>query len=392
MSLKDLKDKCAIVGASMTKLAKKNPDKSTMGFALEACKMAIEDAGLAKDDVDGLLFTHPSQQGERHGFSGRVADLLGITSNFNATVDCGGATPIVLVQIAAMAINAGMCKNVVCCYGWQNNPIDIPPSLPPNFEFTLTYGEVAATPFLAQITRRHMNDFGTTSKQLGTVAVTCRKHACMNPNAQSYGKPITLEDHQKSRWISEPLRALDCCPWTDGGGAVVVTSAERAKNLKKRPVYISGWGQAHGAPLLRPWRNPNISDWTIWKGASDTAFKMAGVARKDIDVAQLYDAFTIVFLVQLESSGFCKTGESGPFVESGKINLGAELPCNTAGGLLSEGHTMGIGHIVEAVRQLRGECGERQVKNAEIALATGFGGVVNEYPPTFSCSALILRR
>ena len=392
MSLKDLKDKCAIVGASMTKLAKKNPDKSTMGFALEACKMAIEDAGLKKDDVDGLLFTHPSQQGERHGFSGRVADLLGITSNFNATVDCGGATPIVLVQIAAMAINAGMCKNVVCCYGWQNNPIDIPPSLPPNFEFTLTYGEVAATPFLAQITRRHMNDFGTTSKQLGTVAVTCRKHACMNPNAQSYGKPITLEDHQKSRWISEPLRALDCCPWTDGGGAVVVTSAERAKNLKKRPVYISGWGQAHGAPLLRPWRNPNISDWTIWKGASDTAFKMAGVARKDIDVAQLYDAFTIVFLVQLESSGFCKTGEGGPFAESGKINLGAELPCNTAGGLLSEGHTMGIGHIVEAVRQLRGECGERQVKNAEIALATGFGGVVNEYPPTFSCSALILRR
>ena len=392
MSLKDLKDKCAIVGASMTKLAKKNPDKSTMGFALEACKMAIEDAGLAKDDVDGLLFTHPSQQGERHGFSGRVADLLGITSNFNATVDCGGATPIVLVQIAAMAINAGMCKNVVCCYGWQNNPIDIPPSLPPNFEFTLTYGEVAATPFLAQITRRHMNDFGTTSKQLGTVAVTCRKHACMNPNAQSYGKPITLEDHQKSRWISEPLRALDCCPWTDGGGAVVVTSAERAKNLKKRPVYISGWGQAHGAPLLRPWRNPNISDWTIWKGASDTAFKMAGVARKDIDVAQLYDAFTIVFLVQLESSGFCKTGESGPFVESGKINLGAELPCNTAGGLLSEGHTMGMGHIVESVRQLRGECGERQVKDAEIALATGFGGVVNEYPPTFSCSALILRR
>ena len=392
MSLKDLRDKCAIVGASMTKLAKKNPDKSTMGFALEACKMAIEDAGLAKDDVDGLLFTHPSQQGERHGFSGRVADLLGITSNFNATVDCGGATPIVLVQMAALAVNAGMCKNVVCCYGWQNNPIDVPPSLPPNFEFTLTYGEVAATPFLAQITRRHMNDFGTTSKQLGTVAVTCRKHACLNPNAQSYGKPITLEDHQKSRWISEPLRALDCCPWTDGGGAVVVTSAERAKNLKKRPVYISGWGQAHGAPLLRPWRNPNISDWTIWKGASDTAFKMAGVARKDIDVAQLYDAFTIVFLVQLESSGFCKTGESGPFVESGKINLGAELPCNTAGGLLSEGHTMGIGHIVEAVRQLRGECGERQVKNAEIALATGFGGVVNEYPPTFSCSALILRR
>jgi acetyl-CoA acetyltransferase len=387
-----LKDKCAIVGVGMTKLAKKNPEKSTMGFALEGCKRAIEDAGLTKDDVDGLLFAHPSQQGERHGFSGRVADLLGITSNFNATVDCGGATPIVLVQMAAMAINAGMCHTVVCCYGWQNNPIDVPPSLPPNFEFTLTYGEIAATPFLAQIARRHMNDFGTTSKQLGMVAVTCRKHACMNPNAQSYGKPITLDDHQKSRWISEPLRALDCCPWTDGGGAVVVTSAERAKNFKQRPIYISGWGQAHGAPLLRPWRNPKISDWQTWARASDTAFKMAGVTRKDIDVAQLYDAFTIVFLIQLESSGFCKIGESGPFVEAGKVELGGELPCNTAGGLLSEGHTMGMGHIVESVRQLRGECGERQVKNAEIAFATGFGGVVNEYPPTFSCSALILRR
>ena len=387
-----LRDKCAIVGVGMTKLSKKNPEMSTMGFALAACKKAIEDAGLAKDDVDGLLFAHPSQQGERHGFSGRVADLLGISSNFNATVDCGGATPIVLVQMAAMAINAGMCKNVVCCYGWQNNPIDIPPSLPPNFEFTLPYGEIAATPFLAQITRRHMNDFGTTSKQLGTVAVTCRKHACMNPNAQMYGRPITLEDHQNSRWISEPLRALDCCPWTDGGGAVIVSSAARAKNLKRKPIYISGWGQAHGAPLLRPWRNPKISDWETWTRASNTAFKMAGMTRNDIDVAQLYDAFTIVFIVQLESSGFCKIGEGGAFVEEGKIELGGELPCNTAGGLLSEGHTMGMGHIVEAVRQLRGECGERQVKDAEIALATGFGGVVNEYPPTFSCSALILRR
>jgi acetyl-CoA acetyltransferase len=119
---------------------------------------------------------------------------------------------------------------------------------------------------------------------------------------------------------------------------------------------------------------------------------MAGVTRKDIDVAQLYDAFTIVLLVQLENTGFCKVGESGPFVEEGRIALGGELPCNTAGGLLSEGHTMGMGHIVEAVRQLRGECTERQVKNAEVACVTGFGGVVNEYPPTFSCSAMILRR
>ena len=387
-----MKDACAIVGVGMTKLGKKIEGISTMAFALEGCKLAIEDAGLAKDDVDGLLLASPSQQGERHGFSGRVADLLGISSNFSATVDCGGATPIATVQMAAMAINAGMCHTVVCCYGWQNNPVDVPLNLPPGFEFTLPFGEIAAIPFLAQITRRHMHDFGTTSRQLGTVAVTCRKHACLNPNAQMYGRPITFEDYESSRWIAHPLRSLDCCPWTDGGGAVVVTSAERAKDLKKAPVYISGFGQAHGAPLLRPWRNPDLPDWQTWSKASDVAFNMAGMSRKDIDVCQFYDAFTIVFLVQMESAGFCKPGESGPYVESGAIELDGELPSNTTGGLLSEGHTMGMGHVVEAVRQVRGECGERQVKDAETAFATGFGGVVNEYPPTFSCSTLILRR
>ena len=387
-----LKDKSAIAGVGLTKLGRKMAGISTMDFALEGCKRAIEDAGLTKDDVDGLLFVHPSQQGERHGFAGRVADLLGISSNFTATVDCGGSTPIAITQMAAMAVNAGMCHTVVCCYGWQNNPVDVPLGLPPGFEFTLTYGEISAIPFLAQVARRHMIDFGTTSRQLGTVAVTCRKHACLNPNAQMYGKPITLEDHQNSRWISEPLRALDCCPWTDGGGAVVVTTAERARDLKNRPVYISGCGQAHGAPLLRPYRNPEISDWASWTRAGETAFKMAGMTPKDIDVCQFYDAFTIVFLTQVEACGFCKIGESGPFVESGRIELGGELPCNTAGGLLSEGHTMGMGHIIEGVRQLRGECGERQVKDAETTLITGFGGVVNEYPPTFSFSTLILRR
>ncbi|MBE0479815.1 MAG: thiolase family protein [Dehalococcoidia bacterium] len=387
-----LKDRCAIVGASMTKLARKNPNMSTVGFALEASRMAILDAGLSKDDIDGLLFVAPSQQGERHGFSGRVADLLGISSNFNATVDCGGATPIACVQIAAMAVNAGMCKNIVVCYGWQNNPMDVPPGLPPGFEFTLPYGEIGATPFLANITRRHMHDFGTTSKQLGSVAVLCRKHACLNPNAQQYGKPMTLEEHQNSRMVAEPLRLFDCCDWTDSGGAVVVTSAERARDLRHPPVYISGWGQAHGAPLLRPWRNPAIPDWETWSRAGDAAFNMAGLTRKDVDVCQFYDAYTIVFLVQMEAGGFCKPGESGPYVEAGNCELDGELPSNTAGGLLSEGHTMGMGHIVESVRQLRGECGVRQVKDAGVAFMTGFGGVVNEYPPTFSFSTMILRR
>ena len=387
-----LRDQCAIIGVGLTKLARRNPERSSVGFALEGCKQAIEDAGLTKDDVDGLLVTQPSQQGERHGWAGRLADLLGISSNFTATVDCGGATPIVTIQMAAMAIHARMCKTVLCCYGWQNNPADVQMSLPPGFEFTLPYGEIGAAPFIAQVARRHMHDFGTKSEQLGAVAVACRKHACLNPSAQFFGKPMTLEDHQNSPWVAEPLRLFDCCDWTDGGGAVVVTSAERAQDRRHPAVCVSGWGQAHGAPLLRPWRNPDTSDWEVWSRASETAFKMAGVKRKDVDVCQLYDAFTIVFLLQLEASGFCKVGESGAFVEDGSIELEGEFPCNTAGGLLSEGHTMGLGHIVEAVRQLRGQCGERQVRDAKIAYVTGFGGVVNEYPPTFSFSNLILRR
>ena len=177
-----------------------------MGFSLEACKMAIEDAGLKKDEVDGLLVMHPSQQGERHGWAGRTADLLGISSDFTATVDCGGSTPLATVQMAAMAINAGMCRNVVCAYGWQNNPTDVPLGLPPGFEFTLPQGEIAAAPFMAQVARRHMHEFGTTSKQLGAIAVACRKHACLNPNAQFHGKPMTMEDHQNSPWVAEPLR------------------------------------------------------------------------------------------------------------------------------------------------------------------------------------------
>ena len=385
-----LKNVCAIAGAGLTRLAKKNPERSSVGFALEACKLAIEDAGLRKDDVDGLLVVHPSQQGERHGWAGRVADLLGITSNFTATVDCGGATALALAQMAAMAIHAGMCRTVVCCYGWQNWPADVAPGLPPGFEFTLPYGEIAAAPFMAQVARRHMHDFGTTSRQLGAVAVACRRHACLNPAAQFYGKPLTLEEHQKSPWIAEPLRRCDCCDWTDGGGAVVVTSAERARDLRHPPAYLRGWAQAHGAPMLRPWRNPEIPDWGIWSRASERAFRMADATPADIQVCQLYDAFTIVFLLQLEAGGFCASGESGAFVEDGRIEIGGALPCNTAGGLLSEGHTMGFGHLVEGVRQIRGHGGDRQVKDANLAFITGFGGVVNEVPPTFSYSCLIL--
>ena len=389
----NLKDTCAIVGIGFSEFGKKVP-KSTMTLTLEGCKRAIEDAGLTKDDVDGLLVVSPVQEGERHGWVCRLCSYLGISSTFSAGLDIGGATPIAMVQLATMAINAGMCNTVVCCYGWQNSPMGIPLSMPPGLDFTAPYGDLAALPFKAQVARRHMHLFGTTSRQMGAVAVAFRRHACMNPAAQMYEKgPITIEDHQNSRIIVEPLRLLDNAPITDSGGAVVVTSAERAIDLKHRPVYVSGMGQAHSGEFMRPWRDPRYPEGTFEGGkAADIALDMAGITRKDIDVAQFYDGFTILVIIELEAYGFCKPGEGGPFVEEGRLELGRELPSNTAGGLLSEGHLMGMGHVAEAVRQLRGECGERQVKDSEVAFVSGYGGAPHEYPISFSYSTLILTR
>ena len=170
----------------------------------------------------------------------------------------------------------------------------------------------------------------------------------------------------------------------------MVTSAERAKDLKHPPVYIMGMGQSHSSEMVPPW--PEKTEHRGGTKASEMAFRMAGVTHKDIDVAQLYDGFTILVINELENFGFCKLGEGGSFVEGGRLGLDGELPSNTAGGLMSEGHLMGMGHVVEAVRQLRGQCGERQVKDAEICFVNGYGGAPHEYPPTLSYSTLILRR
>ncbi len=384
-----LKDKYAIAGVGLTKVGK-IPGVSTMSFTLEAMKIAIEDAGLTRDDVDGALLLSPVRMGEQHGWGARVAALMEISTTFTNTMDIGGATPIAMIQTAAMAIEAGMCNVVVCAFGNQNNPQGVHMTLP-NLEFTMPYGDIGAIPFQAHIARHHMHEYGLTSRQLGEIAVTFRNHACLNPDAQMRPKgPFTIEDHQSSRMVIEPLHLLDVCVNTDGGGAVVVTSAERAKDLKHPPVYIMGMGQSHSSEVMPPW--PGKTEHRGGTKAAEMAFEMAGVTHNDIDVAQLYDGFTILVINELENFGFCKLGEGGSFVEEGRLRLDGALPSNTAGGLLSEGHLMGMGHVVEAVRQLRGQCGERQVKDAEICFVNGYGGAPHEYPPTLSYSTLILRR
>jgi acetyl-CoA acetyltransferase len=217
-----------------------------------------------------------------------------------------------------------------------------------------------------------MHDFGTTERQLGTIAVTMRAHAQRNPRAVMCGRPLTLEEYLASPVLAGPYRILDCCLETDGAAAVVVTTAERARDLPRTPVSILGVASAQPYPADEI---TNRRDFfrTGLSIAAPEAFAKVGVRPRDMDFAQIYDCFTFEVLQQLEEAGFCGRGEGGPFVESGRIALGGELPVNTHGGLLSEAHVLGMSHIVEAVRQLRHDAGERQVAEAAMGVVTGWG-------------------
>jgi acetyl-CoA acetyltransferase len=329
----------------------------------------------------------PAVMGEQHGFATRVAARLGLQPRLCATVDCGGATPISMIQTAGLYIQAGMARAVLVAYGMQNNPQGAIPMLMGS-EFAVPYGDIGAITFMAHVARRQMHEHGVTSRQLGAVAVAFREHASKNPLAQKRDK-ITIEDHQASRFIVEPLRLYDCCLVTDGGGAALVTTLAEARELRQPPVAIAGGGQEHGAELILP---TGREEPPIGARAAEEAFAMAGVARGDIDVAFLYDGFTPLVLRELEAFGFCPRGEAGRFVASGALRLGGALPTNTNGGLLSEGHLYGMGHVAEAVRQLRGQAGERQVKDAEVVFVSGYGGAPHEAPPTASYATMILTR
>ena len=385
MSMANLSGKYAIVGVGTSRFGKLQ-GVSTMGFTLEASKRAIEDSGLSRDDIDGVLVMMPAIMGEQHGWAARVAAYLGIEPTFSATMDMGGATACGSVQTATAAIDAGYCRTVLCCFATQNWPQGVAMQLFGS-EFQVPYGDVGAITLMAHIKRRQQHEHGYKDEHYGRIAVTWREHAMLNPDAQMK-KPMTLDAYMNSRWVAEPLRLFDCCPNTDGGGACIVTSVERARDLAKRPARILGAGQSHSSEMI----HPRGSDGAHWGGtkAAQMAFGMAGVTPKDIDVAQLYDAFTPRVIHDLVAYGFCKADEVGAFIEGGNLSLTGALPCNTAGGLISEGHLSGFGHIREGVRQLRSECGARQVKDAELCLVTGYGGAPHEAPPTVSYSALVL--
>ena len=374
-----LKDKACIAGVGETRYVRKpGSGLSQLALQMQAAMNAVDDAGLSIKEIDGLM-PFPNL-----GVAEEFAANLGIENlRFATTVHTGGAAPVASLRIAAMAVCCGAANAVLIPAGWngysgartrQTVSQDVS-SLPGGKiarDYYLPFGLTAPPQWYSLMARRHMHEFGTKAEQLGAIAVAMRKHAQLNPNAVMHGKPLDLDGYLASPMITDPYRLFDCCLETDGAAAVVVTSTERARDLSARPVKImsAASGQPYPADEITNRKDIFETGLTI---AAPEAFAAADVAPKDIDFAQIYDCFTFEVLQQLEETGFCARGEGGAFVEGGRIELGGELPVNTHGGLLSEAHVLGMNHIVEAVKQLRGSTGERQVENAEIGLVTGWG-------------------
>jgi acetyl-CoA acetyltransferase len=379
-----LKDQSCIAGVGESAFSR-GSGKTELRLMLDASINAINDAGLKPNQIDGIIGPPIGATAEHFAANLGIEDL-----RYATTVHMGGASPVVALQSAAMAIASGIATNVLIPLGWNGyslNPVrgggsradtserpmpEPNPMLNTVGPFYLPYGATVPVQFYAWLATRHMKMYGTPHESMGAIAVAERKHAQLNEKAMMRGRPITLEDYMSSRWVSYPFRLYDCCLETDAACAIVVTSPERARDLKKPPVYISGVAEGHPYPAddipARP--DPFVIGLSF---AAPKAFAMAGVTHKDIDFLEVYDCFTYVVMLQIEAMGFCKRGEIKDFVTGGRIELGGELPLNTHGGLLSEAHVWGTNHIVEATRQLRRECGPRQVKDAEIGLVTGWG-------------------
>ena len=370
----------SIVGLGVTPMGKIYGRRS-VDFAAEAIALALEDAGLKKSDVDGLLINANIPQ----DMDPRTQMALGLENLSLINVMNGyGSTAGAMMQYACMAIREGLANTVVLVYA--DAPLTATRGAGASYSgphrFPLGgmaglkahYGDFGANLGYAMAAQRHMHLYGTTEDHLGAIAVAQRQWAGMNPWAQMRS-PITMEDHHASRWIAEPLRLLDCCLVSNGAVAVVVTSAERAKDLKQTPVNVLGYGTCSPGDHLRTDRHPAVE--TGAKRSGETAFKMAGITRDDIGTCQLYDCYTYTVLVTLEDYGFCKKGEGGPFVADGKLGPGGALPTNTGGGQLSGYYMWAFTPLSEAVVQARGQGGERQVPTNDYVLVSGNGGILN---------------
>lgn len=382
-----LRDKHAIAGIGWTEFSKAS-GRTVRSLASEACLKAVADAGLKVSDIDGFVSFNFNDSAPAMA----VATEIGVPNAMYAVDFLAGGNGANLITLtAAAAIEAGLAKNVLC-YRAMNGRSGFRLGGGRDMtahgitQYTAPFGWITYPQAMAMWARRHMIEYGTTAEDLGEIAVQFRKHASDNPRAMQR-TPITMDDYMASKMIVEPFRMLDICLETDGACAVLVTSAERAKDMAKKPVYIMGGayggGPDQGEDLFDAIRWPDHSH-NYAKYIADDLWKSAGIGPKDVDFAEIYDCFTYSILMQLEGFGFCKEGEAAGFVKGGRIARDGALPLNTHGGLLSEGYIHGLNHVIEAVQQLRGEAGHRQVKKNEICMTTA---------GAMTCgSAMILRR
>jgi acetyl-CoA acetyltransferase len=358
-------------------------DRSVLQLHLEASLRALTDAGLTRKDVDGVI---PSS------LAGVVAEdfirELGIRDlAFSSTLHAGGSSYGMAVLEACLAIHGGVASCVLIPAGRLgysstdqrvSRSTQRPTVMVDIGEFELPYGNIGPAQWFAQGARRHMALYGTTSEQLGRLAVTIRRHANLNPQALMYKATLTLEEHQASRIVVDPFHLFDCSLEMDGAGAVVITSADRARHLRQDPVLVAGIGAGYGYPGTSATQSEDLAFIGGIAHAGVRAFTMAGVGPDDVDCVQIHEGFSWFVLACLEALGFCALGESGPFVEDGNVALGARLPLNTHGGSLSEAHVSGANHVIEAVRQLRRSVEPaRQVDGCETVLVANEGNFGN---------------
>ena len=358
--------------------------RNAQELSVEAALAALSDAGLTPADIDGVITASPA--GDPHFvFSTLVTEALGIPARINTTIQSAGASPCLGVLYAARAIATGACHTVLVCESdsrgtrFKGDKIQaMRAARPGTNDFEDPFGLTTPGKY-ALIAQRRMHRFGTRPEDLAAVAVAARKHAQRQPNAPRRD-PLTVESVLASPFIAEPLRVLDCCPVADWGGAVIVTTLERSRDMRKPPIRLIGGGEGHGSYHLH---EMSELPGPATRKSAEEAFGIAGVRPSDIHTAQVFDAFTIAGLIAMEELGFCEPGQGGTLFAEGHTALGGSIPTNTTGGML----TWGNAHIIvlpEAIRQLRGEAGVNQVPNARLALAQGSGG-----PMALSCTLIL---
>jgi len=377
--------KYAFVGLGLTKQGKL-PEYTVDELATQAILLALEDSGIQKQEIDGYIYQPGIGGGPTRSAPIRNA---GIPARFCWELQTGSASGISTVIAAIGTMEAGLCQACILVHATSAASLGTVASKDGGSKITLAarapvggqrstwgaYGYFGPVAVAAWIAQRYMHLYGLTREQMGAVAMTLREYANKRSDAIMYDKKLTLDDYMNTRMVVAPMCLYDCCLVNDGAVAMIITSAERAKYLKRDPVYVMGFGLDHSISQI------GQSPQAIWhwdgfmtRHAGKKAFEMAGISLQDVDVAEMYDAFSIFLLSQLESYGICGKGESGAFVAEGNLKLNGRWPSNTSGTGLSWAYLQGFAHITEGIRQLRGEAGECQVKDAEIAMVTGLGG------------------